>query len=191
MGKSESFGVARGVVQNIDQTVQSIQTAVAEAEAKSGVDIKVVNVGIAGQHIKSLQHRGIHTRNQTEAEFSQKDIDALIEQARLQRPDLMASEAQLKASIEDLIGTPVDTSIEKVPVETQVEKLIEEVSFEKQVETSIETPIEKVQVESSIETSIEVPVKVTVESQVETSIETPVEILIKEVVVEKPIEKLI
>src|SRR3954471_7918648 len=79
MGKSESFGVARGVVQNIDQTVQSIRTAVAEAEAKSGVDIKVVNVGIAGQHIKSLQHRGIKTRSNVEDEISQKDIDELID----------------------------------------------------------------------------------------------------------------
>jgi cell division protein FtsA len=79
MGKSESFGVARGVVQNIDQTVQSIRTAVAEAEAKSGVDIKVVNVGIAGQHIKSLQHRGIKTRSSVDEEISQRDIDSLID----------------------------------------------------------------------------------------------------------------
>lgn len=79
MGKSESFGVARGVVQNIDQTVQSIQTAVAEAEAKSGVDIKVVNVGIAGQHIRSMQHRGIKTRASNELEISQNDIDSLID----------------------------------------------------------------------------------------------------------------
>ncbi len=79
MGKSESFGVARGVVQNIDQTVQSIQTAVAEAEIKSGVDIKVVNVGIAGQHIRSMQHRGIKTRTSIEQEISQNDINSLID----------------------------------------------------------------------------------------------------------------
>jgi cell division protein FtsA len=79
MGKSESYGVARGVVQNIDQTVQSIRTAVADAENKSGVDIKIVNVGIAGQHIKSNQHRGIKTRSSIEEEISQKDIDSLID----------------------------------------------------------------------------------------------------------------
>ncbi len=79
MGKSESYGVARGVVQNIDQTVQSIRTAVADAENKSGVDIKVVNVGIAGQHIKSNQHRGIKTRSSIDEEISQKDIDSLID----------------------------------------------------------------------------------------------------------------
>ncbi|MCC6689975.1 MAG: cell division protein FtsA [Bacteroidia bacterium] len=79
MGRADSVGVARGVVLNIDQTVQSIKTAVAEAEAKSGVNIKVVNVGIAGQHIKSHQHRGIKTRASAETEISQQDVDSLID----------------------------------------------------------------------------------------------------------------
>ncbi|MBM77743.1 MAG: cell division protein FtsA [Crocinitomicaceae bacterium] len=79
VGKAPSLGVSRGVVSNIEKTVQSIRTAVEEAEAKSGVEIKVVNVGIAGQHIKSLQHRGMITRNSIEEEISQKDIDELIE----------------------------------------------------------------------------------------------------------------
>jgi len=81
MGTSESLGVRRGMVSNIDQTVQSIQAAVKEAQQRveGELIIRVVNVGIAGQHIKSLQHRGIHTRNQIEDEISQRDIDALIE----------------------------------------------------------------------------------------------------------------
>jgi cell division protein FtsA len=79
MARTESLGVRRGVVSNIDQTVQSIKNVIAEAEAKSGVEIGVVNVGIAGQHIKSLQHRGIRTRASMDDEISQKDIDALIE----------------------------------------------------------------------------------------------------------------
>ena len=79
MGRSESVGVTRGVVSNIEKTVQSIKTAVTEAENQSGVDIRTVNVGIAGQHIKSLQHRGIKMRNSLEEEISQKDIDALID----------------------------------------------------------------------------------------------------------------
>ncbi|MBL4667771.1 MAG: cell division protein FtsA [Flavobacteriales bacterium] len=79
MGKSESIGVSRGVVSNIDKTVQSIRLAVEDAESKSGVDIKVVNVGIAGQHIKSLQHRGIKVRHNVDDEISQIDINALID----------------------------------------------------------------------------------------------------------------
>jgi len=79
IGKAESLGVARGVVLNIDETVKAIKLAVDEAAAKSGVDIKVVNVGIAGQHIKSVQHRGMKTRRTIDEEISQKDIDELIE----------------------------------------------------------------------------------------------------------------
>jgi cell division protein FtsA len=79
MGKSPSVGVTRGVVSNIEKTVHSIRTAVEEAEAKSGIEINVVNVGIAGQHIKSLQHRGMITRNNSDTEIGQQDIDSLIE----------------------------------------------------------------------------------------------------------------
>lgn len=78
IGKSESLGVARGMVQNIDLTVQAIKAAVAEAEEKTGEEIRYVNVGIAGQHIKSLQHRGILTRDSIEDEISKVDIDKLI-----------------------------------------------------------------------------------------------------------------
>lgn len=79
MGKAESVGVTRGVVSHITPTVHAIQKAVAAAEAKSGVEINLVNVGIAGQHIKSIQHRGIRTRNSLDDEISQKDIDALVD----------------------------------------------------------------------------------------------------------------
>lgn len=79
VGKSDSIGVSRGVVTNILQTVESIKAAVAEAERSSGVEIRVVNVGIAGQHIKSYQHRGIHTRKSVDDVIAQQDIDALIE----------------------------------------------------------------------------------------------------------------
>lgn len=81
MGKSESLGVARGVVENIEKTVQSIKNAVEEAQnsVEGDLIIRNVNVGIAGKHIKSLQHRGMHTRNSLETEISQLDIDALVE----------------------------------------------------------------------------------------------------------------
>lgn len=81
MGKSDSLGVSRGMVSNIEKTVQSIKLAVAEAQSRVDGEliIRSVNVGIAGQHIKSLQHRGIYTRNHVENEISQRDIDALID----------------------------------------------------------------------------------------------------------------
>lgn len=86
-GKSESLGVARGVVTNILHTIQSIQKSVSEASARSNVDIFSVYVGIAGQHIKSLQHRGMRTRTSLDDEISQSDIDGIVEDMyRLQMP---------------------------------------------------------------------------------------------------------
>jgi cell division protein FtsA len=76
-GKVPSIGVKRGLVANIDNTVQSIRDAVAEAIAMSGVDIRFVNVGIAGQHIKSMQQRGSIIREDSDKEITQEDIDKL------------------------------------------------------------------------------------------------------------------
>ncbi len=77
-GKTESIGVKRGVVINIEDTVTSIRTAVSQAEEKSGVDIKYVNVGIAGQHIKSIQHRGSLIRENAENEITNEEVEKLI-----------------------------------------------------------------------------------------------------------------
>ncbi len=77
-GKTESIGVKRGVVINIEDTVTSIKTAVAQAEEKSGVDIKYVNVGIAGQHIKSIQHRGSLIRQDADKEITNEEVEKLI-----------------------------------------------------------------------------------------------------------------
>jgi cell division protein FtsA len=57
--------------------VQSIKTAIEEANQRSGVDIEYVNVGIAGQHIKSIQHHGSTIRENNDIEISQDDIDIL------------------------------------------------------------------------------------------------------------------
>lgn len=77
-GKTESTGVSRGQISNIGEAVMSIKTAIKEAEIKSGVQIGSVVVGIAGQHIKSLQHRGSILRTNTENEISQEDVNNLI-----------------------------------------------------------------------------------------------------------------
>ncbi len=79
MGKSKSDGVSRGVVTNIQRTVDSIKAAVQQAEDSAGVEITTVNVGIAGQHIRSMHHRGMITRQSLEQEIRQQDIDQLID----------------------------------------------------------------------------------------------------------------
>ncbi|TYP75850.1 cell division protein FtsA [Aquimarina intermedia] len=80
VGKSKSLGVHRGVVNNITQTIQSIQQAVQEAESVSGVKIEKVTVGIAGQHIRSLQHSDYITRPNADAVIDENDIDTLCNQ---------------------------------------------------------------------------------------------------------------
>lgn len=78
LGKESSLGgVSRGVVSNIDKTVAAIMNAVKEASNKSSVDIRKVHVGIAGAHIRSLQHRGMIIRNNVEVEIAQEDLDKL------------------------------------------------------------------------------------------------------------------
>lgn len=81
MGKCESVGVTRGVVSNIEKTVHSIKAAVEEAQERveGELNVRVVNVGIAGQHINSLQHRGMLMRDNLDTEISQMDIDNLVE----------------------------------------------------------------------------------------------------------------
>lgn len=78
VGKVDSEGVLRGVVSNIEKTVKAISDATGIVKRSAGQDFKVVHVGIAGQHIKSLQHRGILTRDNDHTEISQRDIDRLI-----------------------------------------------------------------------------------------------------------------
>src|SRR3990167_5443339 len=82
IGRSPSDGLTRGVVTNIEKTVRSIQMAVAEAEAQSGVKISAVTVGIAGDHIQSFQSRGVVAISRPENEISQEDVDRLIEDTK-------------------------------------------------------------------------------------------------------------
>ena len=96
IGKAPSLGVKRGVVSNIEDTIRSIKAAVADALTKDITlkndkgemqtfkleqvcELNEVVVGIAGQHIKSLQHRGMITRQQIEEEVAQRDVDNLID----------------------------------------------------------------------------------------------------------------
>jgi cell division protein FtsA len=80
IGTHPSRGLKRGVVVNIDATVQSIQHAVEEAELMAGCQIRSAYTGIAGSHIRSLNSHGIVAiQNQ---EVAQADVDRVIDAAR-------------------------------------------------------------------------------------------------------------
>jgi len=78
MGKARSLGVHRGVVTNIVQTIDSIKAAIEDAERQADLKINSVTVGIAGQHIRSLQHSDYITRTNADDVINDRDIDALV-----------------------------------------------------------------------------------------------------------------
>ena len=81
-GLAPSLGSKRGMVVNIESTVQSVVEAVREAEQMAGVEVGEVNVGIAGGHIKSMNSKGIVAISSADREITQKDIERCIEQAK-------------------------------------------------------------------------------------------------------------
>ena len=81
LGKTKSLGVKKGVVFNIAETIRSIERAIEDTQGnvKDGsLVIKNVVVGIAGQHIRSMQNRGSYTRKERKDEISKQDIDAFV-----------------------------------------------------------------------------------------------------------------
>ena len=80
LGSHPSRGLKKGVVVNIESTVQSIQRAIEEAELMAGCQINSVYTGIAGSHIKSLNSHGIVAIKNREV--SEEDLDRVIDAAR-------------------------------------------------------------------------------------------------------------
>ncbi len=79
VGKAKSDGLNRGVVVNIDKTVNAIKTAVEQAQLASGIEVNSVNVGIAGDHIRSIRSKGVITINNKDKEITIKDVERLLE----------------------------------------------------------------------------------------------------------------
>ncbi len=78
ISKTLSKGVKRGVVQNIEEAVNSIQKTVEDVQFTIGKEISEVFVGIAGQHIRSIKNRGYINRDSYDDEITRKDIDDLV-----------------------------------------------------------------------------------------------------------------
>ena len=82
IGKAENEGMARGTVTHIDKTVRSIQQAVQNAEVQSGIKVRAVNVGIAGDHIQSFQSRGVIAISNPDNEITKKDVERLVQDTK-------------------------------------------------------------------------------------------------------------
>ena len=87
VGNTPSRGMRRGVVVNIDKTTDAIGIAIDQAEQMAGIKVKDVYVGIAGDHIRSINSRGViavsrgHTVSRSNV-ITQHDVERVIEAAR-------------------------------------------------------------------------------------------------------------
>ena len=82
VGTAKSLGVHKGIVNNISQTIQSIKSAVAQAQSSAEVPIHKVTVGIAGKHIRSLQHSDYIMRENPDQYITDDDIEKLKDQVK-------------------------------------------------------------------------------------------------------------
>ncbi len=76
-GVAPSEGLNRGLVANISKTAEAIKSAMDIAQNRAGIEIKVVNVGVAGEHITGLRHRNYVTVSNPEKEITKDDLDRL------------------------------------------------------------------------------------------------------------------
>ena len=80
IGIAESEGLNRGVVVNIDKTVVAIKKVISQAEQQAGLKVTEVVIGIAGDHVESIQTRGIIGISNPTGEITKKDVDRLLEE---------------------------------------------------------------------------------------------------------------
>ncbi len=82
VGKSRSKGLRQGVVINLDLAVRSIVQAIQEAQLTAGVEVDDVIVGIAGDHIRSVNSRGVVAVSRSDNEITHSDVDRVIDAAK-------------------------------------------------------------------------------------------------------------
>src|SRR5262249_32585892 len=82
VGTAPSRGIRRGIVVNIDSTVEAIKTAIGEAEQMAGVEVSGVYAGLAGGHIRGVNSRGAVPITGKHHEVSADDVDRVVEAAR-------------------------------------------------------------------------------------------------------------
>jgi cell division protein FtsA len=82
IGNAPSEGLRRGVVVDLEKTVNSIHRAVEEAERMAGVPVRGVHAGIAGDHIRSINSRGVIAVSRKDNEIGEADVERVVEAAK-------------------------------------------------------------------------------------------------------------
>jgi len=82
LGMVPSEGLRRGVVVDLEKTVRSISKAVSDAELMAGISIEQIIVGIAGDHIRSINSHGVIAVSRSDQEITETDVERVIDAAR-------------------------------------------------------------------------------------------------------------
>lgn len=125
MGSAPSYGLRKGVVVNIDATVESITKSVEDAEIMAGVEVESVYAGIAGNHIKGINTRGMVAISSRNREISSADVDRAIDAARTiaipsDREIIHIFNQEFKVDDQDGVKDPVGMSGGRLEVEVHI-----------------------------------------------------------------------
>jgi cell division protein FtsA len=125
IGSAPSHGLRKGVVVNIDQTVQSIRQAISDAESMAGIEAHGLYVGIAGDHIRSLNSKGVVGVARDDHEITQQDVDRAINAAKalalpIDREIIHVIPKEFIVDDQDGIREPVGLSGVRLEVEVHV-----------------------------------------------------------------------
>lgn len=125
MGSSDSKGLRKGVIINVDPTVECIKKVVEEAELMSGISIEEAYVGIAGEHIIGSNSRGMISINSKDHIISREDINRVIEAAKTipipsDKDILHVLPQEFMVDGQDEIGDPMGMSGNRLEVNVHV-----------------------------------------------------------------------
>ncbi len=125
IGSAPSHGLRKGVVVNIEQTIQSVQQALSEAEHMAGIPVESIYVGIAGDHIRSLNSKGVVGVARDDHEITQDDVNRAISAAKaialpIDREILHVIPQEFIVDDQDGIPDPVGLSGVRLEVEVHL-----------------------------------------------------------------------
>lgn len=125
VGLAPSTGMRRGVVVDIEHTVRAIQESVDKAQRMAGADVHSVIVGITGEHIASLNSRGVIAITHADREVTQEDMDRVLENSRVivlppDREIIHAIPRGFSLDGQSGIHSPVGMSGTRLEVETHI-----------------------------------------------------------------------
>lgn len=125
VGQSESRGLSRGVVVNIEETAAAIAAAIEQAERQANLKIGSAFVGVAGAHISSINSRGVVAVSRSDRDITHEDVSRAIESARSvaipsQREVLHVIPRTFVIDGQDGVRDPVGMSGYRLEVETHI-----------------------------------------------------------------------